>query len=45
MLLYTKTLLETENYLVETASSGEEALKKVQVKRPDLMLLDMSMPR
>ncbi|HZE24807.1 MAG TPA: sigma-54 dependent transcriptional regulator [Blattabacteriaceae bacterium] len=44
MLLYTKTLLETENYLVETASSGEEALKKVQVKRPDLMLLDMSMP-
>jgi DNA-binding NtrC family response regulator len=45
MLLYTRTLLETENYLVDTASSGEEAIKKVQVKRPDLMLLDMSMPR
>jgi two-component system response regulator AtoC len=45
MLLYTRTLLETENYSVETASSGEEAIKRIQVKRPDLMLLDMSMPR
>src|SRR5438309_1452796 len=45
MLLYTRTLLETENYLVDTASSGEEAIKKIQVKHPDLMLLDMSMPR
>jgi two-component system, NtrC family, response regulator AtoC len=44
MLLYTRTLLETENYFVETASSGEEAIKRIQVKRPDLMLLDMSMP-
>jgi two-component system response regulator AtoC len=45
MLLYTRTLLEAENYFVETASSGEEAIKQIQVKRPDLMLLDMSMPR
>lgn len=44
MLLYTRTLLETERYSVDTASSGEEAIKKVQTRAPDLMLLDMSMP-
>src|SRR5690348_10092500 len=44
MLLYTRALLETEHYSVDTASSGEEALKKIQAHAPDLMLLDMSMP-
>jgi len=44
MLLYTRTLLETERYSVDTASSGEEAIRKVQARAPDLMLLDMSMP-
>jgi two-component system, NtrC family, response regulator AtoC len=45
MLIYTKTLLETSNYLVDTANSGEEALRKVRTSRPDLMLVDMQMPR
>src|SRR6185437_5990718 len=43
MLLYTRTLLESD-YEVKTANSGEEAIQKLQSWRPDLMLLDMSMP-
>ncbi len=46
MLNYTRTLLEMEQYGVETASSGEEALKRLENKTPvDLILLDMAMPR
>jgi two-component system response regulator AtoC len=44
MLLYTKTLLETADYQVETASSGIEAIEKIKALPPDLMLLDVSMP-
>ncbi len=46
MLNYTRTLLEVDNYAVETATSGEEAVRRVQSGPPvDLMLLDMAMPR
>lgn len=38
-------MLETSNYSVETARSGEEALRKIQWRAPDLMLLDMQMPK
>jgi DNA-binding NtrC family response regulator len=45
MLRYTKTLLEVDNYSVETANSGFEALKRVQDGlNPSLILLDMAMP-
>lgn len=45
MLRYTKTLLEVDNYSVETASSGFEAVKLVQEGlSPSLILLDMAMP-
>jgi len=45
MLRYTKTLLEVDNYSVETASSGFEAVKRVQEGlTPSLILLDMAMP-
>src|SRR5256885_6037315 len=45
MLRYTKTLLEVDNYSVETASSGFEAIKRVQEGlKPSLILLDMAMP-
>lgn len=46
MLNYTRTLLEVDNYQVETASSGEEALRRLQQSQAfDLMLVDMAMPR
>jgi two-component system response regulator AtoC len=45
MLTYTRTLLETSNYLVDTANSGEEAIAKIKSRPPDLMLVDMQMPR
>jgi two-component system response regulator AtoC len=45
MLRYIKTLLEVDEHHVETASTGEEALEKVQKGlRPDLVLLDLLMP-
>lgn len=33
-----------DGYLVETAENGIEALKKVEIFRPDLILLDVMMP-
>ena len=46
MLQYTRTLLEMDHYSVETATSGEEAVKRLEAKPPvDLILLDMAMPR
>ena len=45
MLRYIRTLLEVDAYKVETASTGEEALARVQKGlEPDLVLLDLLMP-
>src|SRR5246127_1853115 len=45
MLRYIRTLLEVDSYKVETASTGEEALARVQKGlQPDLVLLDLLMP-
>jgi len=45
MLRYISTLLEVDDYKVETASTGEEAVQKVRKGlRPDLILLDLVMP-
>jgi len=38
-----KTFLE-DTYILESAESGEEALEKVPVFKPDLILLDIKMP-
>ena len=45
MLRYTRTLLELNKMSVETASSGAEALARIEGGlTPDLVLLDVSMP-
>src|SRR5437588_2546083 len=45
MLRYIRTLLEVDDYKVETASTGEEAVDRVQKGlQPDLVLLDLLMP-
>jgi two-component system response regulator AtoC len=45
MVRYIRTLLEVDDYKVETASTGEEALERVQKGlEPDLVLLDLLMP-
>lgn len=45
MLRYIRTLLEVDDHKVETASTGEEAVERVQKGlEPDLVLLDLLMP-
>src|SRR5579862_9197529 len=45
MLRYIRTLLEVDDYKVETASTGEEAVALVQKGlQPSLVLLDLLMP-
>ncbi len=45
MLRYIKTLLEVDDYKVETATTGEEAVQLVEKGlQPDLVLLDVIMP-
>lgn len=45
MLRYARTLLELDRVQVETASSGAEALGRMQAGlRPDFVLLDVAMP-
>ena len=40
-----KMILEYEGYAFSEASSGEEALKRLETDRPDAVLLDIKMPR
>lgn len=40
-----KELLVTSGYEVTTAYDGDEALKKVDKRKPDLILLDIMMPK
>lgn len=44
-LFLLQTILEAEGYQVDTASDGEIALAKVKTTLPDLILLDVMMPR
>lgn len=40
-----KDNLETEGYSVGVATNGDEAIKRIKGKRPDLILLDLLMPK
>jgi len=40
-----KLILESDGYQVVTASSGQEALNIIEKEKPDLVLLDIIMPR
>lgn len=40
-----KLVLETEGYETTAVYSGQEALEKINVERPDLVLLDIMMPQ
>jgi DNA-binding NtrC family response regulator len=45
MLRYIRTLLEVDDYKVETASTGEEAVERIEGGlKPDLVLLDLLLP-
>ena len=40
-----RTVLERQGYAVTEAADGEEALQKALAETPDLILLDLQMPR
>jgi CheY-like chemotaxis protein len=40
-----RTVLERQGYAVTEATDGEEALQKALAETPDLILLDLQMPR
>ncbi|MCU0693749.1 MAG: response regulator [Polyangiaceae bacterium] len=44
VLTFLTTLFEDNGYETVTAEDGEEAFRKAQSERPDLITLDMSMP-
>jgi PleD family two-component response regulator len=43
-LLLLKRTLETQQYLVETAGNGIDAIKQIQQQPPDMIILDIMMP-
>jgi len=45
ILTLTKDILSTKNYEIETASTGEECLRNVERFDPNMILLDIMMPK
>ena len=45
LVYYTKLFLEDQGYEVLTAYDGQEALEVLEDHRPDLIVLDVAMPR
>jgi DNA-binding response OmpR family regulator len=44
-ILWQRMILEEDRYEIVVASDGEEGLRLARVERPDLVLLDVTMPR
>lgn len=44
-LEFIETILENENRVIITAQNGEQCLIKAQEKKPDLIILDVQMPK
>lgn len=40
-----KTVLESRDYAVATAKNGEEGLEMIRKSKPDLLILDLLMPK
>jgi DNA-binding response OmpR family regulator len=45
ILMMEKFILRNDPFILITASNGEEAVQKAAVEKPDLILLDVVMPR
>ena len=45
IVMYLKLLLENNGYSVVTASDGQEGFELAQTEKPDLVCLDIMMPR
>ena len=45
ILTIAKTILEKEGYVVQTAYNGMEVFSRLEEKKPDLIILDIIMPR
>ncbi|HKR99367.1 MAG TPA: response regulator, partial [Candidatus Dormibacteraeota bacterium] len=45
ILMMEKFILRNDPYVIVTATNGEEAVRKAETERPDLILLDVIMPR
>ena len=45
MLKVITAVLESQGYQVSTAQDGEEALTKIEAEKPDLLILDLLMPK
>ena len=43
--LFLRTVLEDAGFTVVTASDGDEALREVKKQKPDLISLDLIMPK
>jgi CheY-like chemotaxis protein len=43
--LYLSTILQDNGYITLTASDGQDGLRLAEEERPDLILLDLMMPR
>ena len=43
--LYSQSLQDIDGFEVETASDGEEALEKIDLFKPHLIILDIMMPK